>query len=74
MINNDLSLMMNKDENGFARSCHFLRTDKRRPQCSALVDFYNAADLHDQCGNCPFFKTDDEFNAGWNNRRSDLDG
>lgn len=62
--------MIVKDDEGRIVNCHFLKTTGRRPSCAALVDFYNAADLHDQCGICPFYKTDAEFDAGWKRRRS----
>lgn len=47
--------------------CHFFRTDKKqRCQCMALSNFYNAENHDDYCGECPFFKTDEEFKTAWN--------
>ncbi|MBQ3427497.1 MAG: hypothetical protein IJH37_10220 [Clostridia bacterium] len=63
--------MINKDKEGRITDCHFLQTSGRRLTCKALVDFYNAADPRDQCGACPFYKTDKEFNEGWKRRRCD---
>lgn len=60
---------MRKDECGRYTDCHFLQQRRRRMQCLALKDFYNADDLKNLCKDCPFFKTDEEFEKGWNNRR-----
>ena len=63
--------MNKRDDDGRLIDCHFLKTSGRRPSCAALVDFYNAAIPNDQCGKCPFFKTDAEFEEGWKRRRTD---
>lgn len=65
--------MIIKDEEGRITDCHFFKPGGRRPTCTALVDFYNAANLKDQCGECPFYKTDAEFDEGWKRRRCDAE-
>lgn len=59
-----------RDELGRRRNCHFCTTGTRRVSCSALRDFYNRENSEKNlCGECPFFKTEAEFWAGWRKRR-----
>ena len=59
-----------KDNLGRRRDCHFCTNGTRKVSCSVLKDFYNIEnDLTDQCGECPFFKTEEQFRAGWSKRR-----
>lgn len=51
--------------------CHFFSTKSGAPRCTILIDFYAADESGKRCGNCPFFKTDAEFKAGWKRRSDD---
>lgn len=51
--------------------CHFFSTKSGAPQCTILIDFYAADEYSKKCGNCPFYKTDAEFKAGWKRRFAD---
>lgn len=62
--------MTNRDELGRRRDCHFCVSGTRKVFCVILKDFYNAeAERDNLCGECPFFKTDADFFAGWSSRR-----
>ncbi len=54
------------DSYGRRLACYFYKNVNGRPSCRALIGFYNAEDVRNQCGNCPFFKTEAEFKSGWN--------
>ncbi len=51
----------NKDQFGRRSDCYFYRRENKRIVCGALIGFYNSAEHYDQCGSCPFFKTEKEF-------------
>ena len=57
-----------KDNAGRNIDCHFLDEKRKRYRCTILIDFYNASNIFDICGKCPFYKTDEEFIKGWRNR------
>lgn len=48
--------------------CHFYEQRGNKQTCSALCDFYASDKYIKSCGNCPFFKTDEEYEAGWTRR------
>lgn len=52
------------DECGRRTECHFLQKRGGVAFCLALEDFYNWEDTRDMCGNCPFYKTDEQYEAG----------
>ena len=52
------------DKFGRHSGCCFYRRENKRIVCAALTEFYNHDDHYDQCGKCPFFKTEEEFIAG----------
>ncbi len=56
------------DKYGRRLGCHFYSNNGSRVSCTALRSFYNEDDNKNQCGSCPFFKTDEEFMEGWNRR------
>lgn len=56
------------DELGRNTSCHFLSRRDRKIKCTALKGFYNDEHSDALCMNCPFFKTTDEYRAGFINR------
>lgn len=45
----------------YKQNCHFLLNGK---SCKLLKNFYNFPDLN-ACGECPFFKTTEEFKKGF---------
>lgn len=51
--------------------CHFYENRKGKHRCAALCDFYAADKPGQMCGNCPFFKTDEEFEQQWGRRAED---
>lgn len=57
----------------YRENCHFLTKSSRKASCAALAEFYNNNN-DDCCGKCPFFKTDEDFNRGWNRRLIGIDG
>lgn len=59
-----------KDAQGRRLDCHFCTRRSKGLSCTVLKDFYNAGnDNKDElCGECPFFKTEDDFWKGWNKR------
>lgn len=62
--------MNNRDVLGRRRDCHFCVNGTKKAFCAILKDFYNAEeDRENLCGECPFFKTDADFFAGWENRK-----
>ncbi|MCH5213073.1 MAG: hypothetical protein J1G06_08655 [Oscillospiraceae bacterium] len=61
---------MTPDKHGRYTDCHFLKKSGIRQDCTALKDFYNVDDIENQCKGCPFFKTDEEFEKGWANRKN----
>lgn len=54
-----------RDKRGRLRECHFCVSRYKNYVCTALEKFYNFEDKENMCGNCPFFKTDEEFLKGW---------
>ena len=57
------------DNYGRRLDCHFLAIHPKNTYCPVLKSFYNDTDYCNLCKNCPFFKTDEEFMAGWKRRR-----
>ena len=58
--------MDNKDQFGRRRDCHFCLTGTKKVICTVLKDFYNSEkDSLNLCGDCPFYKTDEDFWEGW---------
>lgn len=56
---------------GRKTDCHFCSVRNAKATCHVLKDFYNAdkPDMADNlCGGCPFYKTDEEFWAGFKKR------
>lgn len=51
--------------------CHFCAQRKNTLICSVLKEFYNADNPRngDLCGECPFFKTEEEFWDGFRKGR-----
>ena len=45
------------------KNCHFF-IEGKYPSCKALKALYNTSD----CGECPFFKTKEQFWEGWKHR------
>ncbi len=56
---------LERDKRGRIRECHFCISKNKNYVCTALEKFYNFEDKENMCGNCPFFKTDEEFMKGW---------
>lgn len=56
------------DELGRNTNCHFLNSKRGKAACSILKGFYNDEHSDALCMNCPFFKTTDEYRAGFLNR------
>ncbi len=56
---------LERDKRGRLRECHFCVSKYKNYVCTALEKFYNFEDKTNMCGNCPFFKTDEEFLKGW---------
>lgn len=54
------------DSCGRRTDCYFYKNVNGRVGCRALTDFYNVEDSENQCGKCPFYKTETEFKSGWN--------
>lgn len=62
-------VMKQTDELGRRLDCHFCNMGKIKTVCTILKDFYNRENSSsDLCGDCPFFKTEDEFWSGWQKR------
>ncbi len=53
------------DSCGRRTTCYFYKNVNGNPNCRALTDFYNVENEKNQCGNCPFYKTEKEFKEGW---------
>lgn len=58
-----------RDNLGRRTDCHFCTNGRSKIKCSVLKDFYNIEDDPENlCGECPFFKTEADFWAGWRKR------
>lgn len=53
------------DSCGRRTNCYFYKITNGNVSCRALTDFYNVENINNQCGNCPFFKTETEFKSKW---------
>lgn len=62
---------MNAEIRELRTDCHFFSTKTGAPRCTILIDFYAADECEKSCGNCPFFKTEAQFKAGWTRRDAD---
>lgn len=62
-----------RDNRGRIKDCYFYAHKNKQVICKALVKFYNYENVKDMCGNCPFFKTPEEYLAGMRNKRGDAD-
>ena len=53
----------------YNNECYFLMKSRERPACGILKSFYNYKEKDNPCGDCPFFKTREEYIKGFENVR-----